>query len=210
MMKIFKSLAIITAVVAIAGGGTYALWYDTATLSGVTYSSDSLDLKIDSNSLSGEQTFVDNFSAPGTFANLKPGDKDNQIIDIQKIGGVAGYASIKFVLKSNDENSLISPETLMGDTYTPDSIWDGELAQNIKIKISYDPDNDEGVSYTQIGSEHTLAELHSLGDIKLGKITSTSGIASVKIEWEIPSDANNKIMTDSAMFDVVFGLSDQE
>ena len=48
-MKIFKSLAIITAVVAIAGAGTYAWLSDTASVNNSTFATESLNILIDKN-----------------------------------------------------------------------------------------------------------------------------------------------------------------
>ena len=66
-MKIVKSLAIITAVVAIAGGGTYALWSDSASITGNTFSAGTMDIKVDADPDSTKQQWEDTFSVPSDY-----------------------------------------------------------------------------------------------------------------------------------------------
>ena len=210
MTKIIKSLAIIAFVAAVAIGGTYAWLQQTETISSITYSTASLDLKIDSYPDPAKKSWVDSFDTQGAFnkTGLKPGLSGEQIIDIQSLGDIGTKASIRLSLTSNAENGVIGPETAAGDT--PDNgQWDGELAQNIRVKISYDGNNDGG--FDSPAYDYTLAEYHAnpnqllLGEVT-GPDTTTSRIASVKLEWSIPADADNKIMTDSAGINVIFGL----
>jgi hypothetical protein len=205
MMKIFKSLAIITAVVAIAGGGTYAWQLQQETISGITYSAGSMDLKIDSNTSSSQQSWVDGFNTNGGMDKngLKPGSFGEQIIDIKSEGDVNATASVRIDTTFNRENTLLTPEVEVGDTYI-DNILDGELAQNMMVKISFDAGNTgtfvEKYNYTVAQYEANPSLL------ALGAITNAEGIASVKLEWSIPSDASNNIMTDQIGLAVVFGL----
>lgn len=202
MMKIFKSLAIITAVVAIAGGGTYAWQLQQETISGITYSAGSMDLMIDQNPSPGTADWVNGFSTNLFDKNgLKPGSNGSQIIDIK--GEKDAKASIRLSLDSNKENVAISPELGAGDS-VDNGDWDGELAQNMMVKISYSADN----SSTFIEKYNfTLADYHNNPNLlDLGAITSTSGIASIQLEWSIPSNTTNKIMTDSVGINVIFGL----
>jgi hypothetical protein len=203
MMKIFKSLAIITAVVAIAGGGTYAWQLQQETISGITYSADSMDLQIDGNPSPDGETWVDSFDAPAAFDKngLKPGSFGEQIIDIK--GAKDAEASIKITADFNKENTLISPEVEVGDTMNG-NVWDGELAQNMRVKISYQADNAE--SFVQLYDRTVYEYITDTNLLDLGAITSTTGIASVKLEWSIPEGAGNEIMTDQLGMNVVFGL----
>jgi hypothetical protein len=212
MIKIVKSLAIILGVVAIAGGGTYAWQQQTGTVSGVTFSAGSQDLKIDDNLASGAQHWVDNFAAPTGFhlSNLTPGYQDSVIVNVKNEGDVNGTASIRLNLTANAENGVISPEIEAGDN-TANGNMDGDLAQNIRVKISY---KQEGESTFVEKYDYTLAEyganpsLLSLGAIAHGVVSDTdqAGVGNVKLEWSIPTNASNRIMTDSVGVDVVFGL----
>lgn len=199
----------IAAVVAITGGATYAWSLQKETISGVTLSAGSMDLKIDNNLQGDAQNWVDSFYADIKINDLKPGGEIiEQKIDIKSVGDPDAKASIKLSLTSNAENTLLTPEREAGDT-TDVGIWDGELAQNMKVKISYDEDNDGPLPYV-LKDERTLADYHNDPNfLTLGDITSTgnvAGIASVKIEAYIPADVSNKIMTDSVGLNIIFGL----
>lgn len=207
MIKIVKSLAIIVAVVAVAGGATYAWQQQTETISGITYSSGSQDLKIDSNKSSTAQTWSDSFDTGVEFdkTGLKPGDNGEQIIDIKNIGDNNGTASIRLDLTANAENTILNPETTAGD----DTGADGELDENMRVKISYQAYNTG--NFVQL-YDYTLAQyeanhnLLTLGAIGHGTDSDLNGIASVKLEWSVPTSASNQIMTDSIEINVIFGL----
>jgi hypothetical protein len=197
-----KSLAIILGVVAIAGAGTYAWQLQQETISGITYSAGSADLKIDSDPSSTNQTWVDSFDTGTTadLSGLKPGSSGSQIVDIQSQGDPNGTASIRLDLTANDENIRLTPETQAGDN----TDGPGELDANMRVKISYDPTNTG--TFSQL-YDYTLAEYEANPSLlTLGAISNTNGIASVKLEWSIPGDASNQIMTDSVEINVIFGL----
>jgi predicted ribosomally synthesized peptide with SipW-like signal peptide len=204
MKKIILSLVAIVAVAAIVGGVTYAYFKDTAKISGSSIVAGTLDLKVDSNTSGGTQTWVDEFTSPVQLADLAPGFSKSQIIDIQKQGSVNGTASIKLSLLSNKENTLLAPEIAVGDNEAGSGTWNGELAQNTNVAIYYSPNNDN--SWTQVGATKTLAELNN-DEIDLGEINGSDKIASVKIEWSISDTVGNNIMSDSAVVDVIFGLN---
>lgn len=191
MTNILKSLFIVAAVAAIAGVGTWAYFSDTATVSGSTVTAGTLDLKIDSDPSSSNQIWSDGFSSPIVFDKLAPGFSQSQIVDIQKQGDIDGTASIRFHLTSNKDR------TAGGD-------WSGQLAQNMRVKISYAPNN------TDFGSvlyDFTLADYHANTNLlPLGAITGSDKIASVKLEWYIPTSVENEIQGDSLTVDTIFGL----
>lgn len=208
----------IVAVAAVAGGATYAWVLQTKTVSGVTFSAGSSNLKVDSNPTASVQVWSDGFALTPTenaflFGKLlAPGAAGgSQIIDIKNVGEIDGTASIRLVLTSNKENTLLAPESKVGDTADPNnSDWDGELAYALKVKISYDPENDG--SFVDTGLDYTLAEYNAnpaqltLGAIGHGTDSDSNGIASVKVEWYIPAGVGNNIMSDSVGVNAIFGL----
>lgn len=212
MMKIVKSLSIIMAVVAVVAGGTYAWQLQKETISGVTFSAGSADLKIDQDLLPESQSWTDSFGAPSIFQmdKLVPGYTDDVIVNIKNQGDILGTASVRLDLKSNNENGVLSPELEAGDNALND-IWDGELAQNIWVKISYKQEADtnfvEKYNFTLAQYEANPSML-VLGDILPGAVSDNdlTGVGNVKFEWSIPANVSNKIMTDSVNVDVIFGL----
>jgi len=77
MMKIFKSLAVIVAVAAIAGGGTYALFTYSETING-TFSAGTVKITAEN----------PNGSLPFTVTNWAPGDTETLRIDIENTGSL--------------------------------------------------------------------------------------------------------------------------
>ena len=191
-MKIFKSLAIITAVVAIAGGGTYALWTDSATITGSTFSAGTMDLKVDANPASGVQQWEDTFSVPAEYfvKDLYPGYPTNpglasqgkeqnwQIIDIKNAGTTDGKVNIRLQRTSG---------------------WN-ELAGNLTFTVYYAANNVDFVATGISGTLDQFTDSYLLGNLKAGNI------ASVKIEWTLPSSAGNNVQSDSVTLDAVFDL----
>jgi hypothetical protein len=208
MMKIVKSAAVIVASLAIVAAGTYAWDLQTETISGTTFSANSLDLKIDDNKLGDTKNYVNSFASGIIDNKLKPGYHSEQIVDIWSDGDPSSMVSTRLTLKANKENGVLSPESEAGDSAT-DNDWSGELAQNIVVRISFDPNNDDSATDDSdwvIVHEKTLADLHNIDMQGLGKITNTNGYARIKYEVSVPNNASNKIMTDSVVTDVVIGL----
>lgn len=195
MKTIIKSLLVVVAVAAVAGGATYAYFSDSVTVSGNTISAGTLDLRVDSNPLDTAYTWSNDFPSPlPAFSNLKPGDNlGHQIIDIKNMGNITGDASIRLQRTSSPDN---------------------ELPANINVAISFDGDHD-GTFGEEAGDKSysfTLADFYANpNQLTLGRITGTSddsvgNIASVKIEWSVPASAGNDIQGDSTTMNAIFGL----
>lgn len=210
MMKIFKSLAIITAVVAIAGGGTYALWTDSATITGSTFSTGTMNLKIDRNGDPYQYAWSDGFHIndviglptgmpANLFKNLYPGYPANQehnwqVIDIMDVDGTVpnSEATIKFEQTSGS----------------------AELANDLRIRVYFDANNDgfkdaeNTALYDAPLSGYT--GVYSLGRITSNVINNLGGLngkpASVKIEWYVPASAGDNIQGKSVTVNTILGL----
>lgn len=189
-MKITKSLAIILAIVAIAGVGTYALYSDTATISNNTFSADSMNLKIDQNP-DGDENYVWSEGFENTvnpYAHVKPGSIGHQVIDISNFGDVDGSATIKLHV-----------------------VADTPLYHNMNFVVTFDANHD-GDFETPVASGPLTAwnnNVYPMGKI-LGNLadgTSNGKIASVRIDWSVPSSAGNEIMGSNVVIDTVFGLN---
>lgn len=183
------SLAIIAVVGALGYGATQALFSDTATITSSTFSAASLDLKIDSDPSGSVYTWSDGFANPvNPFAKVKPGSTGEQIIDIKNVGEINSNATIKLTRTS-----------------TP---WN-ELSSNLTFAIFFDGNHDGTFETTgPTGTLDTLTDTYVLGLVEGNSIDGiTDGkIASVKIEWSVPSSAGNDIQGDSVTIDTTFGL----
>jgi len=181
MKKIILSLAIIGVVSIGAIGATRAYFSDTATISGNTFTSGTLDLQIDSDPSPTLQDWSDGFTAPANyFSNLYPGFTAQQIIDIKSAGTIGGMATL-------DLNRT--------------SAWN-ELAGVLNFHVFFDANNtgnwvDTGLN----GTVDQYTQAYNLG------LIGSSNIASVKIVWTVPTTAGNEIQSDSITINAVFGLN---
>lgn len=179
---IFRSLFVIAAVAAIAGGATFAYFSDTATLSNSTFSAGTLDIQIDKDPSSTNQVWSNGFNAPANYlSKLFPGFTDKQVIDIINVGSVNGNATIKLDVV--------------------DGTWSA-LGDNLKFTVYYDATN-SGTFGNAIATGLLSAWNHNtynLGALPAGQI------ASVKIVWEVPASAGNDIQGKSVTLNTTFGL----
>jgi len=192
MFKILKSLAVIVAVAAIAGGGTYALWTDSAAITGSTFATGSMDLKIDQNP-DGDENYdwVDNFTSPIQITGMKPGDSDGIIVDIKNIGDVDGIAKIMF--SSSDTDAIMDL---------------------LNIKVTYDGDHNG--TFETVVAQGPLAAWNNGNYRIMGEIAGTPNdntlanrigkIASVKIEWSLPASVGNETQNNEITVNTIFGL----
>jgi predicted ribosomally synthesized peptide with SipW-like signal peptide len=187
MKKIILSLALIGLTIGGVTAATVAYFSDTAAITGNTFSSGTLDLKIDANPSGATYQWEDGFANSTPFANLFPGSHGEQIIDIKNVGTVAGSATIKF------------------DATT----WSA-LGDNLYFTVYYDGNHD-GVFDSAIATGSLAAWNHNT--YVLGPITGTPDdgtgtgtLASVKIAWDVPTSAVNNIQGQSVTIDAVFGL----
>lgn len=182
MKKILLSVGIIAIVAVGAIGVTRAYFSDTATVTGNTFTSGTMDLKIDANPDSEvyqwENGFANNYPA---FSNLKPGDIGHQVIDIKSDGTVGGMATIDINRTSG---------------------W-SDLAGKLIFTVDFDANHDGVFETTTLsGAVDAYTQAYDLG-----VITGADGIASVRINWSVPTSAGNEIQGDSVVINGVFGLN---
>ena len=192
MKKILLSLAVIAIVAVGAIGATRAYFSDTATISGNTFTSGTMALKIDGNESSAAYTWTDGFDSGKHFNNLKPGDLGEQIIDIKNVGGIDGFATLKFT--TSDTDVLIS-----------------------KLNISVTADMDHNGTFEKIVATGPLSawlpNTYDLGKIISGLTTdgtdnteNSGKIASVKINWNVPTEVGNEIQGNDMTVGITFNL----
>jgi len=202
MSMIFRSLFVIAAVAAIAGGATFAYYSDSDKITGNTFSAGGMDLKIDKHVDRNEFIWSNTFYSGEKISGLYPGypfnsEKNWQIIDIRNVGVVDGMVTFD-INRTTDFN---------------------ELSSNLKFSVYYNEHNaDSGLPHDSDGwsrkiYKKSISELISSDPITLGRLTAdgtdindAKNIASVKIEWFVNPEAGNEIQGKSATLDVVFGL----
>lgn len=190
MMKIFKSLAIITAVVAIAGGGTYAFLTNTKKASNVTMGSMPFEFDATFTEDGGTIQFLQ--LADRSLGDVAPGDGDISTLAVDNKSYYNGTLSMKIAIKGNNENSITAQE----QGFDNDS--SGELCESVKIRV-YVP----GVSDTGFFS------LSDFGTRNLGTVNAHSA-KDYTIEYEVPTTVTNEILTDTCVFDAELVLTQQE
>lgn len=134
MTNILKSLFVVVAVAAVAGGATWAYFSDTETSNDNTFAAGSLDLKLD-----GGDVNVVKF----TVNNMVPGNQPKGTYRVENAGSVNGYLDLESVSVTNKENSCVDPESTAGDT-TCDNPGDGqgELQDVVNVRLFEDNDCD--------------------------------------------------------------------
>jgi predicted ribosomally synthesized peptide with SipW-like signal peptide len=187
MQRILMSLVAIVAVAAVAGVSSYALWSDTESADGNYIEAGSLDLKVDGNDLDG--------SAAIEVSGVAPGVSDSMTGEVENVGTIDGTLYLSFDNVSSDENVLIEPEAEDNDT----TETEGELCDELIVEVYYD-----GSLY----GAGTLQELADLSPHDLGTLApftpTTYGLSA-----EVDPNADNTIMTDKCMFDIVAELSQE-
>jgi len=188
MKKIFLSLAMIAVVATVAVGATRAYFSDTETISGNTFTSGSMALKIDSNAASNEYTWSGGFTG-GTFTNMNPGATGEQIIDVMNVGGINGNATFDINRTSNWSDLA------------------GALVFHVYFKSNHN--NTDWVDTELVGNADAFVGPYTLGQFTgaAEELTGQNGqVASIKIVWSVPTSAGNEIQGDSETVNAVFGV----
>lgn len=230
MKKIFTSILTVGLVATVAVVASQAFFSDTETSTGNTFTAGAIDLLVDySSSYNGDQldgwtlkdltesdTFFD-------FADLKPGDYGEGTISLHVYDNNA-YACATINPTLNDDMSSTEPELEADDTKNTDSIFDGELAQNMKFKVWADICNNDGATPGDNTYQPECDRLLTKGDGPITPITwplaspdtlnvftNEPGGALVGsedyflgVEWSIADSVGNIIQTDKYMADISF------
>lgn len=196
MSTIIRSLLVVVAVAAIAGGATYSYFSDVEVSTGNTFSAGTLDLK-----LNGADAPVTVFNA----TNMKPGNQPLGKIKLKNAGSISGKLSISNVVLESSENDLTEPEKEAGDETTDE----GELQNRLGFTLFQDVDCNNWV-----GVEDT-----KLYDGKMSGLPSTIAISktltpneeiclSYQVNWWDSNNAtgDNVAQSDGVKIDMTFGI----
>jgi len=196
--RILFGVLMICAVAALVAIGTWAYFSDYETSYDNKFTAGSLDLKVDG---MDDPTVATYFNVEC----VKPGDSGLVEIKLSNVGCVDGIADIHLLREYNDENVALEPELNAGDVADVlADLWDGELSQNLDMRISADLDNIGG--YETVVAEGKLQpDLASINWI-IGALDADSTIGLL-IEWWVAPEVGNIIMTDTVKFDIIFSLN---
>ena len=214
--KILVSILVIGVVAAVAGGSTFALFNDTETSSGNTFTAGELDLKIDWNeSYNGEhveeQNLTDNPGPIFDISDIKPGDEGEATVSLHVYDNPA-YVDMNLTQTANFENGCSEPESEVDNSCADPGAGEGELGENLYFTVW----NDDGDNIHQDDEEvyfnGSAEELDAMGPVDLDGNSETEGIQPfenstteyVGIKWNVPRSVGNEIQTDSKEFNFTF------
>ncbi|KKQ97808.1 MAG: hypothetical protein UT24_C0012G0120 [Candidatus Woesebacteria bacterium GW2011_GWB1_39_12] len=241
MKKALLSLFTIGVIAVIAVFATQAFFSDTETSKGNVLQAGAIDLKVDYDGYYNKE--VDGHPNAGTWElkdltlaekffdlrDIKPGDFGEGTISLHVYDNNA-WGCVNIIPTHNDDVTTNEPELEAGDVANTDSLFDGELAQNMQFKIWADicspavnPEEEgaePGDNIYQEGCDRLLTE-------GTGPLTPTTwaladsvspnvftGLPNdplvgsnnyyLGVAWNVPGVVGNIIQTDKYMADVSF------
>lgn len=223
--EILLSILVISTTIALASGATYALFSDTETSSGNTFTAGTLDLKIDLQcpgvpgcdfslrDLNGESFF-------GRVCDIKPGDWDEVTISWHVYGNKA-WARIRLADLVDYENNCTESEGEVDTTCEDPGLGKGELDDYLIFTLWMD--EGEVTGWQCPGNKPCLAD-HKEGNNILDGIETVLANKSARelvagvalpyelvpsttyylgMKWEVPANTGNIIQSDSLASKIV-------
>jgi len=132
IMPLTVSIMLILVAGIFAGAGSLAIFSDTETSKGNTFTAGTLDLKVSSTeSPLGDDPYIVHFS----LSDMKPGDETGYYKWVLKnVGSLTGTVTIEINAIANKENGRNEPEKKAGDTGPP-----GELGDYLEVGMGFGP-----------------------------------------------------------------------
>ena len=179
---------------AAAVGATAALYSDTETSNGNTFTAGSLDLSVDGNNGINTVKWI--------VGPMVPLNQPKGTFHLANSGNVGGYLDLENIAVTSHENSIIEPETQAGDVTDPE----GELEDVLNLRLFSDNNCDGWISVGDVtffnGKVGTIASSYDQNiPIPAGGNACITGI----YDWWSTAD-DNKAMTDSFVLDLTFEL----
>src|SRR3989344_1174208 len=188
MKKILYSAGLIVFVAALALGATGAFFSDSETSTGNILTAGAIDLQIDNESYVTSTTTGLLVASPNTtwtmrnltvekffdFEDIKPGDIGEDTISLH-VDNNDAYLCADVTLTSNNENTLVDPESDDGDDTTGTN--GGELAQ--QVNFAWWADDGDNV----LEEGENLLPGGPLGNLAIGATTTVTLADSVSNIW---------------------------
>jgi predicted ribosomally synthesized peptide with SipW-like signal peptide len=216
MHKILLSVMTIGLVTVFMGAGVYALFSDTETAAGNTFTAGTLNLKVGA---------ADPCTETINIGSLKPTDAANAASWlVHNLGTMSGSLDITIGAITNNENTITEPEAAAGDVTTPA----GELGG--LLKTAFWMDSDKGGTWTsgdyylksdgtkvawQTGESTLPTAAYDLLNNYPHTWTSVQTVATnadagnFRVEYNFPNGGatDNVAQGDSCVFDITFTLN---
>ena len=206
--KILASLVLIGIAISGITFGTVAFFSDTEASIGNTFTAGKLDLLVDSkckyngatqefctwgakNLVTGDLFF--------NFVDVKPGDYGEDTVSLHVVDNPScGF--IHLVKTSDSDNGCNEPEMVAEPDCT--LTGDGELDENLVIKIYKDLDCDNAIDVddTELVGITDGERYWALGELSIDPLHPTC----IQFHWTLPSSVGNIVQSDSFTADVIF------
>ena len=217
MRKILISAMVIGLVCALIGAGVYAVFSDTETSTGNTFTAGTLNLVPSTSGTGpgGKYTVTegsDGVNGKVVFEKLAPGDSGTITWSLTNTGSVDGLLTLTSAMTFTGE-SINEPECI-----DEGGSWDGscsvsdpsgDLGAEMKVWLSVvDPDNPSGRDvYGSSGSYAALSGLKTAIDGETSLDMDSGEEYVYKLSWKIPTTVDNIIQSDKAALDITFALT---
>ena len=205
MKKILISLMSIALVIGLVGAGSFALFNDTETSTGNTFTAGTLDLNLD-----GGNVNVVKFTVADTY----PGASGGGTWTLLNAGSLAGYVDLENISVANAENydADTNEAEAVDDTDTSNATGGGELGANLDVVLFWDDGTGGGTpgNGIQDGAEATIysGNLGGIaGNYEENYLLNGGATTYISMTWSIGTGVNNQIQGDSATLDITFELA---
>lgn len=201
MIKILKSVLVIVAVAALATGATGAYFYDNERSVDNSFTSGTLDLKID-----GGDVNVVMFN---NITDLVPGGPDQVgTVTLKNAGSIDGYLDLGPITVSSQENGCLPPEIAKGDgTCGNPGIGQGELQNVVNLSLFWDG-NCDGILNGSDSSLYNGPAGSVPASIEVNKPLASGAQQCVSTRFSWPSGPDDNLAQGDTMgFGVNFNLA---
>jgi len=181
------------------GAGTFAYFSDTESSTGNTISAGTLNLTADGNDGSATTTV--------SVDDVKPGGSGRGSTTLTNGGSVDGYLNVDVGTMTNNENTVVEPETAATGENGGEP---GELGGVLDVIYGFDTTGDGNIDVPFVDTTSKPYEpINRTGGAEYNPnipLSSNGGSADFIVEWQLPSDVGNKIQSDGVELDVTFEL----
>ncbi len=190
MKKIIISLMAVMITVGLVGIGTYAIFSDTETSLGNTFTAGTLDLTVNDKDGPSVVSY--------TFENMKPGDEETVTFWLENVGTIKDVkARMQFDITQNLENGCNEPEGLVDATCGTPGDGEGELAGVLMTEIYFNGG---------FATRGNLSALDAKEEFPLPPWQSDWYKNEVRLNFSIDSSVGNIIQGDACTVDITFAL----
>lgn len=210
MKRILLSVFSISLALVLAVGATVAVFSDTETSEGNTFTAGTLDLKVDGEDDGSTVAHIE-------LSDMKPGDTAQYQWTLSNTGSLSGQPWIEIVNLVDNDNNCNEPESDVDGSCGDPGPGEGELSPNLLMQINaagstgYEHPNAQ-VCFDASGTGRICpldfwASYGQVGQSEVWEVIGPgSSTAPMVLEFSIPESVGNIIQSDSVEFDIVFHL----